>query len=104
MRADERRFDKAPGVRTRPLPDLGYLLVFTPERPGMHWLNPSAWLIFELCDGTSEDEILAEYAAARSPAETVASARDELRADLDALMQGGVVRAVPSTNQRGERP
>ena len=105
-RADGRRLARSPGLRSRALPDLGYLLVFTPERPKMHWLNPGAWLLLELCDGAPEDEILAEYATAWPPAETRAST-EELRAGLDELVQSGIVRAAPSpdppTDQKGDR-
>jgi hypothetical protein len=107
MRAEERRFAREPGLRTRPLPDLGCLLVFTPERPGMHWLNASAWLLFELCEDASEDEIVAEYATAWPPTE-LRGLREELRAGLEELVQRGIVRAAPSsdpsTNQKGDRP
>lgn len=111
MRAVERRFARTPGLRTRPLPDLGYLLVFTPERPRIHWLNASAWLLFELCESASEDEILAEYATALPPAEQRGGEREELRAGLDDLVRSGIVRTAPSsdpsdpsTTQKGQRP
>lgn len=99
MRGEALRFEREPGVRTRSLPDLGYLLAFTPARPRMHWLNLRAWLLFELCDGASEDEILAEYATARPPAEARGDASHEVRAGLAALVQGGLVRAIPPNNQ-----
>ena len=105
-RPGERRFARAPGVRTRPLHDLGTLLVFTPERPRMHWLNPSAWLLFELCDGASEDDIVAEYATAWPPTDVRGGLREELRAGLEELEERGIVRAAPpsdpSTNQKGD--
>lgn len=111
-RADERRFSREPGLRTRPLPELGCLLVFTPARPRLRWLNASAWLLLELCEDASEEEIAAEYATAWQPADARAGLREELRAGLEELVRGGIVRVrsaasptsdPPPTNQRGDR-
>lgn len=101
---DERRFERVPGLRTRPLLDLGYLLVFTPERPRIHWLNPAAWLLFELCEVSSEEELLAGYAAALSAQEPPGGSRAALRAGLDALVRGGIVRAVRSPSRSSDPP
>jgi len=32
---------------------MGFCLVFTPETPNLYTLNPSSWLILELCDGAT---------------------------------------------------
>jgi hypothetical protein len=107
---DVRRFEWTPGLRLRPLPELGQLLVFTPERPKLHWLNTGAWLLFTLAENASDEEILAEYAvvAGCSPGSPGPSI-NEVRAGLDELASAGIIRPVnhhlissdPTTNERG---
>jgi hypothetical protein len=107
---DGRRFEWVPGLRLRPLPELGQLLVFTPERPKLHWLNTGAWLLFTLAENASDEEILAEYAviAGSSPGSR-ASSPEEVRAGLDELASAGIIRLLnhhliasdPPTNERG---
>ncbi|MEV3861279.1 hypothetical protein AB0J38_44100 [Streptomyces sp. NPDC050095] len=60
----EPRYFKAPDLRTRPVEAAGSLMVFTPERPKVHWLNLSGWYLFELSEGESGERIAAEYAEA----------------------------------------
>lgn len=88
------RHAKAPGLQLKRLPELGYLLVFTPERPRFHWLNAKAWLIFELCEDSSEEEIFADYATTWCPGERRGELRAELRAGIHELVQSGLVREV----------
>ncbi|GAA4889870.1 PqqD family peptide modification chaperone [Streptomyces coeruleoprunus] len=57
-------YAKAPGLRTRPVEAAGALMVFTPDKPKVHWLNLAGWYLFELSDGTGEETIAAEYAEA----------------------------------------
>ncbi|NGO69422.1 hypothetical protein [Streptomyces boncukensis] len=58
------RYSKSPGLRTRPVEAAGCLLVFTPERPKVHWLNLAGWYLFELSDGTGAEQLAAAYAEA----------------------------------------
>jgi len=44
-------YRRPPDLRVRPVPELGYCLVFTPNRPTLYTLNAAAWLLLELCDG-----------------------------------------------------
>ncbi|TPG52299.1 PqqD family protein [Roseomonas nepalensis] len=37
-------------------------MVFDPERPGLCLLNPTAWLVLELCENRTEQEIVSLYA------------------------------------------
>ena len=46
-------FRKKAGTRVRTVPELGLCLVFTPEDPNLYTLNPTSWLILELCEGAS---------------------------------------------------
>lgn len=88
------RYSKAPGLRTRPVEAAGCLMVFTPQRPRVHWLNLAGWYLFDLSDYASAERIAAEYAeavAGQVPRETaLAQARDCL-ADLGSscLPEGG---------------
>jgi hypothetical protein len=112
--AGDRRFEWTPGLRLRPLPELGQLLVFTPERPKLHWLNTAAWLLFTLAENASDEEILAGYAGVAGGAPgSPGTASEEVRAGLDDLERAGIIRPVnhhlipsdtPSdtpTNERG---
>lgn len=54
----------APGLRLRPVPELGTCLAYDPARARLHRLNASAWLILSLCDGRPRAEIAADFAAA----------------------------------------
>jgi hypothetical protein len=87
-----------PGVRLRPVPELGVCLAYTPARPALHRLNATAWLIASLCDGRPFAQIAAAYAAAL-PGATEASLREGI-AQLQAL---GILRKTP-TGERGEGP
>jgi len=57
-------FRRPPELRVRPVPELGYCLVFTPARPMLYTLNAAAWLLFELCDGQDAQTLEADFRAA----------------------------------------
>ena len=61
-------YRKVRNVRVRGVPEMAICLVFTPDDPEIYTLNPSAWLILQLCDGRSETEIAHAYLAAVEPA------------------------------------
>lgn len=85
------RYALDPDVRLRPLPELGVCLAYTPARPALHRLNPRSWLIASLCDGRSEAELAAAYAAAGGDASEDGAS---LREGLAQLLALGVVRAL----------
>lgn len=69
-------YEKVPGVRLRPVEEWEGLMAYTPERPALHWLNPVAWMVIELCDGKSEPEVVEAFrealpSKAEQAAETV---------------------------------
>lgn len=86
------RYTKTPDLKLRPLQELGYLLVFTPSRPGLHWLNLNAWLIFELCDGKTEEQLHQAYLAAVSRKLSPDEAQRQLQAGLAQLQTIDVIR------------
>lgn len=69
------------------VPD-GYI-VYQKERDRVHYLNKTAAIIFELCDGKHEpDDIVARVAKAF---ELGPSAHDQIRAGLNSLVNEGLV-------------
>lgn len=83
-------FTRRPSLRVRAVPELERCLVFTPERPQLHTLNASAWLVFELCDGRTLAGIEAAYrdAIGAGPEQAVAP---ELHAIVGELTGRGIV-------------
>ena len=72
------------------VPD-GYI-VYQGERERVHYLNKTAAIIFELCDGVrGPQDIVARVAKAF---ELGPSAHDEIRAGLDALINEGLVLSI----------
>lgn len=53
-----------PGLRLRPVPELGACLVYDPARAQLHTLNPTAWLILTLCDGRPRQAAAEAFAEA----------------------------------------
>lgn len=84
-------FRRTPGLRLRPLPELRALIVYTPQRPDLHWLNPEAWMVLELADG-DVDQIADAYSreAGVDPAES----RRTVVACLETLEGKGIVERV----------
>jgi hypothetical protein len=37
------------------------MLAYTPRRPDIHYLNPVAWVVVELCDGSSGSQIFVSF-------------------------------------------
>jgi Coenzyme PQQ synthesis protein D (PqqD) len=78
---------QASNLEVHEVPD-GYI-VYQKERDRVHYLNKTAAIIFELCDGTHRPQDLVEQVAkiyALDP-----SAYDEIRTALDSLVQEGLV-------------
>ncbi len=64
-----RRLRRAPNLDIRPLPD-GYV-VYQPARDRVHYLNATAALLLELCDGSPCIDDLAELLATACGADDV---------------------------------
>ena len=80
-----------PGVRLRPVPEMGVCLAYTPARPGLHRLNAASWLIVSLCDGRSLTEIAVAYRGALGEAGSEA----ELREGIAQLLALGIIQRSP---------
>jgi len=80
-----------PGVRLRPVPEMGVCLAYTRARPGLHRLNAASWLIVSLCDGRS----LAEIAEAYRIALGEAGSETALREGIAQLLTLGIIQRLP---------
>jgi len=80
-------FMQAPNLEVHEVPD-GYI-VYQSERDRVHYLNKTAAIIFEFCDGShAVDDIVVRVATAF---ELGSSAHEEIRAGLDQLVKEGLV-------------
>jgi hypothetical protein len=84
-----------PGVRLRPVSELGVCLAYTPKRPALHRLNAASWLIASLCDGRSLADITAAYGAALGGATGSEAA---LLQGIRQLIALGIVRQLPQSS------
>ncbi|MFF3850223.1 hypothetical protein [Streptomyces sp. NPDC002328] len=92
--SDDVRYAKARGLRTRPVEAAGCLIVFTPERPKVHWLNLAGWYLFELSEGTPGERIAAEYAEAVAGQVPHDTALEQARTCLADLVERGILVAA----------
>lgn len=86
-------FRRTSGLRLRPLPEWRALIVYTPQRPDLHWLNPDAWMILELANGEL-DQIADAYS--REAGVGLAESRRTVTICLEALEGKGIVERVDS--------
>jgi coenzyme PQQ synthesis protein D (PqqD) len=78
---------QATNLDVHEVPD-GYI-VYQNERDRVHYLNKTAAIIFEFCDGTHDaEDVISRVAKAF---ELGPSAHDEIRAGLDSLCREGLV-------------
>lgn len=80
---------QANNLEIHDVPD-GYI-VYQNERDQVHYLNNTAAVIFELCDGKREPEDIVARVA--KVFELGPSAYDEIRAGLDSLLKEGLVQS-----------
>jgi hypothetical protein len=84
-------YSKTANIRVRPVHEMEVCLVFTPDRPRLFSLNPTAWLIFELCDGRRLEDIERAYYDIVEPLVSRNAARQEVGLALAELQQNGIV-------------
>ena len=75
------------------------LVVFDPRTDMVHHLNPSAAVIFDLCDGSRDPDAIAALLAAVY--ELDVPARDDTLAGLRELVERGLVRWAPHDEPTG---
>jgi hypothetical protein len=83
----------------RPVPELGYCLVFTPSSPRLYTLNPSAWLLLELCRGQDCDTLEAEFRAALAEQDPFATHLPDAQPILRDLEAKGILVRQPGEEQ-----
>jgi hypothetical protein len=94
-------FALEPGVRLRPVPEMGVCLAYTPARPALHRLNAASWLIVSLCDGRSQDEIAVAYRAALA---SEAGSETALDQGIQQLLALGIIRRLPRCSAEARAP
>jgi hypothetical protein len=78
---------RARNLEIHDVPD-GYI-IYNPDQDRVHYLNKTAAIIFEFCDGSrATDDIVQRVATAF---ELAPSAHDEIREGLASLLQEGLV-------------
>ena len=94
------RHSRTPGLRLRPLPELGACLAYTPAAPRLHQLNVTAWLILELVDGRDDAALAEAFAARTGPALSPEIARRRLAEGLAGLRASGLIVAATDDERR----
>jgi hypothetical protein len=84
-------YRRNPNLKTRPMDGSNGLLVFTSDSPNIYALNPTAWLILELCDQLPMDEIIEQYLEAAPPNVSREEAIEKLRRGIALLEQRGLI-------------
>jgi hypothetical protein len=80
----------------RPVPELGTCIVYTPARPRLHKLNPTAWLALELWDGRPLQAVEADFLARTATRLPKANARRLLAEATAMLIGAGILEADES--------
>lgn len=88
------------GLRLRPVPELAVCLAYTPRPPRLHTLNPSAWLIVELCRDARPLE--AEFLRRTTPPLSRDDALAQLRDGLASLLEAGIIEPAHATSTAQE--
>lgn len=89
-------YRKVANLRVRPVEEMEVCLVFTPDNPKLYSLNPTAWLIFELCDGRRLEELESAYYDIVEPLRSREDVRRDVRGGIEELERMGIVELVTS--------
>jgi len=81
-------YERVGNVRLRAFDKWHAAMAYTPDEPALHWLNSSAWLVLELCDGRAQDEIVKEYGQLFSGRDDIAQT---VQTCLESLEQKGII-------------
>ncbi|CAL9280994.1 hypothetical protein [Streptomyces sp. SudanB182_2057] len=75
------------------------MLAYTPHKPAIHYLNPVAWVVTELCDGSSGSRIYAMFEQLNKGRISEPELKEAFESAMDQLVRGGLV-----TTNRPARP
>ena len=108
MSSPRARYSTVPDIRVRPINEMDVCLVYTPRNPRLYKLNPTAWLVMELCDGRGWTSLERRYYAAIEPLRSRETAKVELEHAVNELVGMGIVEItfrarVREDNQRRAR-
>ncbi|MEJ8809755.1 PqqD family protein [Variovorax ureilyticus] len=92
-------YRRAPDLRVRPVPELGYCLVFTPDRPKLYTLNAAAWLLLELCDGQDRDALEADFREVYAEQGAGAGDAPDVRFIIEDLEGKGILLRQPTEKE-----
>jgi hypothetical protein len=87
-------YRKIANLRLRPVHEMELCLVFTPSNPNLYSLNPTAWLIFELCDGRRVEELEHAYYAIVEPLLSREQVSRDVRGGIEELERKGIIEWV----------
>ena len=94
MSSPSTRYGHVPGLRLRPVHELGICVAFAPTEARLYRLNPPVWLLLELCRAVPSAEALrAAYLEAVAPPLDPEAAEASLREGLELLLRHRLVRA-----------
>lgn len=94
----ERRSD----LVIRPLPEIRMCMVYRPRPALMVSLNPSSWMLLELCNGSTVDQIVEAYSRLLAERGRRTDAHDVYRG-LKELVQYRLITGCPTNNGDGDR-
>lgn len=93
---DELTVRKASGLRSRPVPQADCLMVFSPQSGKIHWLGLNTWLVFELCDGRTVEQVERGYAELAGDKLNKDGARRQAQHGLESLLGSRLIEAAPA--------
>ncbi|MER6348675.1 hypothetical protein ACWC10_33585 [Streptomyces sp. NPDC001595] len=67
------------------------MLAYTPHKPAIHYLNPVAWVVIELCDGSSGSQIYAALKQLDKGRIGEPELKEAFESAMDQLVHGGLV-------------
>ena len=84
-------YSHAPNLRVRPVEEMKSCVVFRPKPPKLFMLNLNAWLIFELCDGSSPHHVAQRYRKSVAPQMPEREADRHLTIGIKNLHEQGLI-------------
>ena len=103
MSSQRARYSTVPDIRVRPVNEMDLCLVYTPSNPKLYSLNPTAWLVMELCDGRGWTSLERGYYAAIEPLRSREAAKAELERTVNDLVGMGIVEISLKSRERNQR-
>ncbi|MEG3843337.1 hypothetical protein [Microcoleus sp. herbarium14] len=87
-------YRKKANLQIRQIAETDTCLIFAPDNANLYSLDLSAWLIFELCDGKSQEEIEKTFLEAVASTLTNEKARSYFNEGLNSLLEDKIIELV----------